>query len=272
MRSAFSLFLFGFFVSFSFLSCSHQHSCQTHVVEERPSMDHMILSTIWFQKSGEVKALQYQAFNLAKSRLDQALKRRHKKPYAIVVDVDETVLDNSPFQGRNILKKESYPVGWSEWVAKAQAKPIAGALEFLNYAQNQKRVDVFYVTNRKSDGFDATYTNLLEAGFPVNKDRILVRTAESSKEVRRSQILETHDILLLIGDNLGDFASFFEFDDYSQRNLAVDKNKTMFGDKFIVLPNPMYGDWERVLAPDYFKKSIPKRVEIQKELLEGFEL
>ena len=129
-------------------------SCANHSVNQ----DHLEMATLWTQKSGEARAISYQAFNFAKRLLNESLRKASRKPRAIIVDVDETVVDNSPFQAMGILKNTSYPVGWREWIDAASAKAIPGAVEFLSYA-NKKGVEVFYVTNRKVIGKEPTLKN-----------------------------------------------------------------------------------------------------------------
>ncbi len=229
-------------------------------------MEQNLMAVNWFQTAGEVKALQYQAYSVAKFELWKALKKTTRKPKAIVVDIDETVLDNSPFQAQSIKDGTSYPVGWKEWVFAAQAKPIPGAVEFLNYAA-KRGVVTFYVSNRRAWGLEPTYKNLKAVGFPVKKENILLKTTTSNKEPRRQKILKKYDIILFFGDNLGDFAESFEHKTFSERSAEVDKLKQNFGHKFIVLPNPMYGSWEGAMAKGYFKMDAAQKSEVRHQRL-----
>ena len=205
---------------------------------------HGEMSTLWFQVSGEARAMFYQSYQLAKLRLDEYLALPRKaKALAVVTDVDETALDNSPYQAWMILNNKSYPAGWTEWVNKAEAAPLPGALEFFQYAAS-KGVEIFYVTNRSLKERNGTVNNLKKMNFPfADTNHVLVRTTESSKQKRREMITETFDIVLLCGDNLNDLAEFTKMTNM-ERNATVDQNKKEFGNRFIVLPNPMYGDWE----------------------------
>ncbi len=211
---------------------------------KRSDNTHGEMSTLWFQSSGEARALFYQTYALAKLRLDEYLAQpRTGNPPAIVTDVDETVLDNSPYQAWTIHNGRSYPDGWAEWVEKAEATPLPGALEFFRYAAT-RGVTVFYVTNRNLAERAATVENLKKTGFPfADTVHVLVRTAEGSKENRRKKILERFNIIMLCGDNLNDLAEFSRMNS-ADRNAKVDLLKQEFGDRLIVLPNPMYGDWE----------------------------
>lgn len=233
-------YIFMLFVSISFAQMRDAKREEIKATDNT----HGEMSTLWFQVSGEARASFYQAYQLAKLRLDEYLvvPRKTRSP-AIVTDIDETVLDNSPYQAWTILKKQSYPAGWTEWVNKAEAAPLPGALEFFQYAAS-RGVEVFYVSNRNLKERTGTIENLNKMKFPfADTNHVLVRTAESSKQSRRNAIMENFDIVLLCGDNLNDLAEFSKLSN-DARNAKVEEMKDEFGSLFIVLPNPMYGDWE----------------------------
>jgi len=235
--------------------------------------DYLTAGTLWFQTSGEARALMHQVYGLARRTLDADLKVKRKKTElkpAIVVDVDETVLDNSPFQGRAIMTGESYPKGWDEWIKLARAKPIAGAVDFLTYAHG-KGVRIFYVTNRKDAQKADTAKNLKEMGFPdVSEETVIGRSAESSKEARRQKIREKHRIVFLMGDNLNDFATNYEQKSVADRLKAVDETKDKFGTEFLVIPNPMYGDWEAALYQYNFNRPAAELEKLRRDNLTSF--
>lgn len=210
-------------------------------------------AVLWTQSSGEERALCYQAFTLARMMLDRDLRmnRRSRMRRAVVVDVDETVLDNSRYQATLIKNRQSYNAqSWTDWVNRAEATAIPGAVEFLRYASS-RGVRVFYITNRRLAEKEATATNLRKLGFPdVSDQTLLVRTdaPSTSKEPRRQAVSAKFRIVLLIGDNLNDFAEVFEKrKTVNDRVAATEQNKEQFGVRFIVLPNPMYGDWENAI-------------------------
>jgi 5'-nucleotidase (lipoprotein e(P4) family) len=167
---------------------------------------------------------------------------------AVVVDVDETILDNSRFQARLIVNNSAFnSKEWVAWCNSAKATAIPGALEFLRYAAG-RGVRVFYVTNRENPEKPGTVANLKQLGFPgVSDETVVLRAGVSSKEPRRQKISERYRIVLLCGDNLNDFTNLFEGKTTEERNAAVDAARRKFGTQFIVLPNPMYGDWENAV-------------------------
>ncbi len=219
--------------------------------------EYQVSAVLFMQKAAEFRALAYQAFNIARMQLDadfdkKTLKRlpktERKMTRAIVVDIDETVLDNSPHQAELIKNRMPFTGSiWTAWVNRRQAKPIPGAVEFLKYA-NSKGVRVFYVSNRNEAEKQGTIDNLKAVGFPdVSEETVLVRATEAGKEARRQSISAKHRIVLLMGDNLNDLSNVFERKSVDERYAEVDKTRELFGRKYIVLPNAMYGDWESAI-------------------------
>lgn len=220
-------------------------------------LDYQVAAVLYMQKSAEFRALSYQAYNLARLRLDTDLDKKNVKklskdqrklPRAIVVDIDETVLDNSPSQAAGIKTGRPFnQADWYAWGEMRKAKAIPGAVEFLNYAVS-KGVKIFYISNRDEVQKAATIDNLKKAGFnDVSADNVLLRTAESSKDPRRAVASSKHRIVMLIGDNLDDFTSAFERKSIADRFAETDKSRLEFGSRFIVLPNAMYGTWENAI-------------------------
>lgn len=219
--------------------------------------EYQVAAILFMQKAGEYRALTYQAFNLARWNLDADFDKKNlkklpkldrKMPRAVVVDVDETVLDNSPQQAYNVKNRLPFDLqNWYAWGERRSAKAIPGAVDFLNYA-NQKGVKVFYVSNRDEVQKQATIDNLKSAGFPDATDEtVLLRQKESSKEPRRQSISAKYRIVLLMGDNLDDLSNVFERKSVDDRFAEVDKAREFWGKKFIVLPNVMYGSWESAI-------------------------
>ncbi|HEV8169827.1 MAG TPA: 5'-nucleotidase, lipoprotein e(P4) family [Pyrinomonadaceae bacterium] len=221
-------------------------SPQTSTVNE-----YQTYAVLWTQSSAEYRALALQAFTLARLRVDQDLaqhrSRRRMKPPAIIVDADETVLDNSRFQAELILRGVEYTSqAWHDWVNRAEGGAVPGALEFLNYAF-RRGVRVFYITNRRQTEKAGTVANLKKLGFPdVSEETVMIREqgTTSSKETRRQSVRSRYRVVLLVGDNLNDFNDDFAGKSIADRKAQVDREQAEFGTQFIVVPNPMYGDWE----------------------------
>jgi 5'-nucleotidase (lipoprotein e(P4) family) len=218
---------------------------------QNSSQEELVMATLYQYFAEEYKALAYQAYNTAHQRIENLVKQKaDPTKMAIVLDIDETVLDNSPYQAKIILENTSYPDYWLEWCELASARAIPGAVEFLNYADSLG-FQIFYISNRKKKSEEAsTIKNLISEGFPqVVSGHILLKEEKSesnpdpsNKDSRRLSVINQGiQIVMLIGDNLGDFYNDGVDSDSELKNLA--KNKSQFGAKYIVLPNAMYGNW-----------------------------
>ena len=220
-----------------------------------------MLAGLYAQSSAEYEANNLQTFAGAKLALEKALVNKNwtaaieqkadfsEKPPAVILDIDETVLNNIPFQARAIIKGESYPNGWVEWMLEEASTSVAGVSEFLKYADS-KGIKIFYVTNRIAIAEEATRNNLKKLGLPFDTDRdVLLMKNEngwtSDKVSRRELIAQDYRILLLIGDQLGDFISLDEATaGMDSRKEIAAKYEEMWGKKWFMITNPIYGRWE----------------------------
>ncbi|EJT5940232.1 TPA: 5'-nucleotidase, lipoprotein e(P4) family [Clostridium perfringens] len=231
-----------------------------------------VLATLWQQNSGEVKALRYEAYNSGKRYVDELVKEPTAKPYAVTLDIDETIIDNSPHAGYEIKHNELYSKeNFGEWVQMADAAAIDGAKDFTDYAKS-KGFEVFYVSNRSEEKeLDATIKNMQKLGF-VNsdKDHILLKTDTSSKDGRWNKIKDNYNLAIYCGDNLGDFPDRYDNKSNEQRREIVDKEAQFFGTKYIVLPNPTYGDFENAVYGYDFKKSPEQKLEDRLNSIKSF--
>lgn len=222
---------------------------QTSAVESNSMVvDGKIFTTLFQQRAAEYRALCYQAYNIAYLRLDEAMRSTHAKPLAIVTDIDETVLDNSSYAAHQALIGRDYDAtSWAEFTNKGISDTVPGAYHFLQYAAS-KGVEIFYITNREQNERAGTLLNLKKFGFPnADEAHLLTKQGSSGKETRRQTVAATHDIVLLLGDNLSDFSFLFDKKPVDERFAATNGVASEFGKRFIVLPNPVYGDWEAAL-------------------------
>ena len=230
-----------------------------------------LYATAFVQRSAEYHALCLQAYNMARLRLDDVLNQLTAKPKAIIVDIDETVLDNSADEvHRDLMNKEFNKESWNKWTAMAAADTIPGAFSFLKYASS-KGIEIFYISNRDENDRGGTLKNLQKFGFPnADNDHLFLRQTSSEKETRRQQVLKDHDVVMLIGDNLADFSSLYENKKPMNERLEVTKRfAAEFGSRFILLPNPVYGDWEYAMYQFQILTAAQKDSAI-KSLLKGY--
>jgi len=235
-------------------------------------------AALWTQTSAEYAATTKQAYQLAAANLDRALADRQwtaaleqegdyaELPPAIMLDLDQTVLDTSRYNARIILQHGSHArEHFAEWCRQSMAPIIPGAKEFIDHATRQG-VAVFYVSARREALRDCTTRNLqaLDLPFP-GAERLLLNdgTASTSKTQGRADIAVQYRILLLVGDNLNDFVSDSKTDPDTRRAL-VNEHAARWGREWIILPNPMYGNWEASLYEyDY---SLPRDVRLDRLL------
>lgn len=209
--------------------------------------DQSVMALDWYQTSAESKALYLQAYNVAKNNLNQDLQNPANKPTAIILDIDETVLDNSPYEAYAALHGACFPKFWNKWINSAQAKPVPGVKDFLNYA-NSKGVQIYYISNRSTNQLKATQKDLQNHGLPqATKSHILLKTkSEKDKVSRRKQVEQNNNVVMFFGDSLTDFNNPSK-PTISSRYSDVEQNANKFGEQYIVLPNPMYGGWESAI-------------------------
>lgn len=212
------------------------------------SLNGKVFSAVWQQNAGEFRALCYQAYNLAQIRIDENLKKASAKPLAIITDIDETFLDNSPYAVTEAEKGKDYEAKtWMNWTAKGEAKAYPGSLNFFNYAAS-KNISIFYISNRDENDRIGTLKNLKDLGFPyADNEHLLLKSTTSDKEARRLEVLKNYNVIIYMGDNLADFSKIFNKKPQNERNELVDQNSSEFGKRFIMLPNSGYGDWETAL-------------------------
>jgi len=231
------------------------NSGQRHL--EDISLNGKVYSALWQQNAAEFRALCYQAYNIATEIVKEKSSMEHLRPIAIVTDIDETFLDNSPYAVTQALKgKEFDQQSWLDWTSKGEAVAFPGSVEFFNYAAS-RNVAVFYISNRNENDRPGTIKNLKNLGFPyADDDHVLLMKDTSNKEERRKQVLDQYEIFLLLGDNLSDFSEIFYHKSQAERNRLTDEHAAEFGKRFIVLPNSGYGDWESFM-PGYNSKLSP---------------
>lgn len=239
------------------------------------------LATLWQQTAAEYRALSLQVYVRAEAALARALAdpdwnaldpaERPAAPatdrIALIADIDETLLDNSGFAVREMRRaaaacsdqgKPSSDQGepdfqqrWQEWVVDRQAPALAGAAQFFRQAAEQPKVQVFYITNRLDAEKEVTCLNLTRVGFPVFdcQAQVLTRNDQDGrgkdKVSRRMQIGRLYRVALLFGDNLGDFAGNV-LSTPTERAALVEAHRDWWGERWFMLPNPLYGSWLEV--------------------------
>lgn len=222
----------------------------------------IVNATVWMQTSAEYRAAALGTYAAARRQLDLALDdpswsamgqtTASRLPPAVILDLDETAIDNTPFEVRSIRKGTTFDTpSWQAWVNEAGAKAVPGASEFLAYAHS-RGVTPFYITNRDYDTeHPPTLANIQKLGFPASDETLLTRGRRpewrSDKTSRREHVASTHRVLLLIGDDLNDFADARE-KTLAQRDALMESTAAHWGTRWFMIPNPIYGSWERAVS------------------------
>ena len=246
-----------------------QDSLKADVQKE---VDMKMYPVLWHQTSAEYRALCYQAFNVAKTYLETLIPGREpNEKFAIITDLDETIIDNSYLEAKQIKEGKEYNnARWKEWVNMSAATDVPGAVEFLQWAAS-RNITIFYISNRSVSDVKATLANIKKLQLPnADEEHMLFLSTESTKEPRRQIVAKDHKIVMLMGDNLNDFTNLFEKKNIGDRKAETDKVRGEWGKKFIVLPNAIYGEWENAFY-DYKRNLTPKEKETKrKDLLKGY--
>ncbi|MBK6550568.1 MAG: 5'-nucleotidase, lipoprotein e(P4) family [Flavobacteriales bacterium] len=201
-------------------------------------------AVLWQSTSAEVYWIYQQAYAHAKEKLAKNLATESAKPAAVVVDIDETVLDNSPYQVGAIRNARTFDqADWKVWTDKASAAASPGALDFLLHTKSLG-CEVFYITNRDIRERASTLKNLNDLGFPfADEAHLLLMDGASDKTERRANVSATHRIVLMVGDQLRDFDERFKDRAANYGKGVVDAMADSLSNYFILLPNPMYGTY-----------------------------
>lgn len=252
--------------------------CQANIKISKPITKAKLYSTLWAQSAAESKANALQVYKAASLNLAATLSdHQHTAaieqvgdfsalPPAIILDVDETVLDNSQYEAQLLLADTTYDVeSWDQWVSLQSAPAVAGAVDFINMASDMG-VQIFYVTNREClqrptsaqrcpQKMD-TVNNLIKVGIKqVNAAQVWLKDERaewtSEKYSRRMAVLANFRVVMQFGDDLGDFLAGVKSDiTIAQRAQLVDDHADLWGSSWFVFSNPVYGSWLSILDND----------------------
>lgn len=250
-------------------ACRLSPATETAPAPVGPGADDNLNAVAWVQASVEYRMVAEQTYRAAAAQLDVALadpawdalvpEERDRPaeglPPAVIVDVDETLLDNATYQARLVRDGAAFDeISWDGWVAERKALAVPGAVAFVAAAR-ERGVAVFLLTNRAQHHEVATLENLAAVGFPpVAAGQYLglgtfVEGCEqqgSEKSCRRRHIGRSHRVLLQVGDQLGDFVGILA-NTPAGRDQALAPQADWVGERWWVVPNPTYGSWEPAL-------------------------
>jgi len=248
--------------------------------------DDNLNAVLWVQRSAEYQAAAETLYRAATARLDAALKdptwdalvpeeranAARGLPPAVVMDIDETVLDNSPYQARLVRDGAEYnEVTWDAWVRE----PVPGVVEFARAAQ-AKGITLIYISNRAEHLIEPTLANLRAVGLPVKDDSVFLGLGtfvpdceqEGSEKLCRRQFAgRSYRVLMQFGDQLGDFAQILANTPEARAELQA-RHRGWFGERWWMLPNPTYGSWEPALFNNDWRQPREARREAKRRAMD----
>ena len=269
------------------------HTASAPATATAPADDNLN-AVLWVQRSAEYQANSISLFRAAADHLDAALKtpgwdalvpdeRLQTAPLAglapaVIMDIDETVLDNSPYQARLVANGEEYDeVTWAAWVEERQARPVPGVLEFARAAQ-ARGVTILYLSNRAQHLQEATLANLRAIGMPVKDESVFLGLGThvegceqngSEKLCRRRLAGREYRVLMQFGDQLGDFVEVIA-NTAQARSALLDEHRTWFGERWWMLANPTYGSFDTATYGHDFKKPLTEQRKAKWDVIESW--
>lgn len=252
--------------------------------QQAPKGHDQLDAVLWTQTAIEHEVLYQQIYAAATRQLKPALadpqwdalaqapRNLQNLPPALIVDIDETLLDNTPVNAKAVVEGGAYDYAeWYRWVEKAEARALPGSVAFMQAAA-QLGITPYYLTNREPGQEADTLRNLQRAGFPIaDAGQILTagtaiggcQQAGSDKSCRRQWVGERARVLLMVGDSYGDFIA--APNRLSAQRQAAAPYQAWFGQRWFLLPNPTYGGWytapydDQDELPDGEKRALKQR-------------
>jgi len=219
-------------------------------------------AVIWTATSAEMHYASIQAYDLALLKLKTKVNNDYSKPMAVVMDLDETVLDNSPYMFQQIAKGKTFDGdSWFEWCMESNAKLLPGAFVFIKKCEALD-IEVYFISNRGIETLEGTLDNLKKLNIKTDVAHILLKEGISDKTDRRNMVSEDKSIVLFIGDNLLDFSENFKERQSNFGKTIVDEELSNLRENFIIIPNPMYGEWQKPINMGQKPSSDSDRIEL----------
>ena len=247
------------------------------------SMQARLGANLYMQTAAEYRACCLQVYKTAEMRLDALLAAANPKPLkpAVIMDLDETVLDNSAFESFLYENQKEYSDDlWQiyERDYPGQVRLVPGAKQFIKKAED-RGVTVIFISNRLEENCGSTVSALAQLGINTKGigQRLFLkkRAASSDKTSRREAVAAQYNVLLVFGDNMRDFSETFIAKKLTENDAAeaydqaigsrlklVDEAACHWGSDWFVLPNPGYGEWEKLIHNEPMKRLRPSGMKL----------
>lgn len=238
------------------LTACAQESTDSSSADNEGLHNPLLWAVAWKQTAAEFGAICHQAYNVARMRLDLALENRKggDKRLAVITDMDNTIIQAANYWGYLINEGHEFfdDAIWDRWMPKNLIQAVPGSQDFLAYC-DENDVEIFYVSNR--DQGDRTYeyalSQLALMNFPqADEEHVTVNQETSNKMAIKERVSVSHNLVLMLGDNLNDYKRDYYVTDVDERYALMERDRDEYGRDFILLPNPTDGHWVRAIFGD----------------------
>ena len=206
-------------------------------------------ATHWQRNSLEYCRLTVSAYDDALRAAERLAKANKHGQWIVLMDADETVLDNS------LYDRESDRCGgresgaqWESWVATGMARDVPGAAAFTNAVHKLGGL-VGIVTNRVQKDDAITQANLKQAGIWFDYEIGMTDTSDKTARWQGAVAALTRKFgghpraVMWLGDQVTDLA-ILDKKGAILRAMTQKDSGAGIGINLFLLPNPMYGNWQ----------------------------
>lgn len=212
---------------------------------------------LWASNAAEYRACFLQTYKMARVSITDSLSKRgpegQGKPLAVVMDLDETVVNNQAFMTFLFLTNQG--ISWRDWSAWEKqdfgfAPLLPGALAFVRDLEREG-ITICYVSNRYEANRADNVRLLVDLGLirdagevsGENRTRLQLHTTTSDKQARFSEVESRYEVLAYVGNELTDFPGWYGLKTAEEREALLWRSSDLLGTRYFILPNPMYGPW-----------------------------
>lgn len=260
--------------------CASLPACTQTSLSKEPPLKEPQLGIAWVESASEYDALTLQAYQNATDHLDELIADTSStalpgwtgkagQPIAVILDVDETSVSNVEFQAE--IDGNFSHEAFDYWQQNNPSRRIMGAPEFVQAARD-KGITVFFITNRPCHERDfapgpcpqqaITLEDLAEAGIETDAEHLMLVGEEPGwnreKRFRQELVARNHRVIMLLGDDLGDFLPCIRAKPIAPcpvataqvRDRMTLEHSEYWGTRWHILPNPMHGSWSSFISTD----------------------
>ena len=206
-------------------------------------------ATHWVRNSREYCQVTLSQYGDALAAARGLAKHTKAHQWIVLMDADETVLDNSLFEReRNRCGNDFKDEQWESWVKADMARDVPGAAIFTQAVRRLGGL-VAIITNRRASDDAITQSTLKKAGIDFDYEIGMGETPDKTERWRGAvaalaQKFGGHPrAAMFVGDQMSDLAVTDKNGAILRAMNQTDRG-TGIGMNLFLLPNPMYGTWQ----------------------------